>query len=234
MNVQTLNLMPAELRRRRFLIDRVKCWGTLLGIAVASLTGSGVGLESRASALRSGLDNGPVLAEALARARVRATEWNERRASFAEKQEALDQLARTRPWSEVVRELAAAADDGIWLWEVRLECGAKPRVRKEEGTQEHSGDVGVSPPARIEVSGYAVNNSGFASFLSRLSRVAGVVQVEPKRVRTGSLLNGSLLEFSITAVAEASDGSRSVRAGRDRSTTTRLAASVSGSGEALP
>ncbi|NOS99697.1 MAG: hypothetical protein HOP29_03630 [Phycisphaerales bacterium] len=227
--MQALNLMPPEMRRRRFLIDRAKSWGTLLGIAVASLAGSGFALQSRAAVLRTRCAVGDTLAEDFARARVRTEQLKSRQAAFVDKQRALNDLVRSKHWSDVVRRVAGAADDAIWLWELRLHHDAKPSGGGGSGAGFTNGVGGESaeestlPSARLVLSGFAVNNSEFASFLSRLNNIAGIRSAEPKLVRTGSLLNGTLLEFSIAAVVDPAKGARETRAMLAPATAERLA-----------
>ncbi len=212
--IQSINLMPLELQRRRFLVDRTKIWGVVLAVTCGALVASAASLRLQTRALRRQLSSDESMARRLADASSAVEELKARRASFRAKQDVLHRLTSTRGWDLLAIKVADAAGDGIWLQELhvsQLRLRGTAAGSKNEQEQEPSDPSGQSP-VTMTLSGFAVSNTEFAAFMARLNRCPYVLSAQPVQVRTGRLLEGTLVEFSVKCSVASTPSPTSARA----------------------
>jgi len=197
--IQAINLMPVELQRRRFLFDRAKAWGAVLAVTCAALAISAAWLRVQTRSMRRQLASDESIAVRLADANSTVEKLRKRRASFRAKQSVLHRLTASRGWDVLAVEVADATGDGIWLQELHVSQSRQTSTntgdtrKVEQTTADASGQASVT----MTLSGFAVSNTEFAAFMARLNHCPHVFSAQPVQVRTGKLLEGMLVEFSV-------------------------------------
>ncbi len=199
--MQRVNLLPKELQRRRFLIDRARLWGIISGSAVLWSLAASWTLGSRVERLQELIGAEEQMSVALSEGRSSVESIRVRQGRIRARHDVLLQVVARADWGEVIGQVAGAGGEEVWIRECRIERTHRPgglRNGRAEGSEDE--------PTRLEVSGYALSNAELSRFLSRLGRCRRVTSVEPNNVNQEPVGRGHLVAFNVTCVV----GSREV------------------------
>ncbi len=205
--MQSVNLMPVEMQRRRFLLDRARVWALMLGVCAGLLITSYQILSTRVSRYDALLEGGELLQIELAEARSRMEKIRARRVQFMKEHDTVELLVRAGAWEDTLRDITTLTTDDIWISGLRIRSGQPSSALRSRNA--------ASMPAcvvRLELTGYAVSNAAFAEFRASLNQSPRIQNVEPVNVRAAKLLKGRLIEFTMKGRLIAPDVRRGTRA----------------------
>lgn len=208
--MQSVDLMPPELRWRRFMLDRLRIWGTLLGVLVALLAGSGYAMRTGVRQAAAQLADQESIARRLAALKQEIATVQQRGQTILARQSFMKDLIQTKNRERILRTLTTAAGDGVWYQSVELltdtQSASRPAQRRTTGP-------------KVRIAGFAVSNVEFADLLSRLTATDTVLGVEPIKVQMGRLLGAPMLEFMVDCTLNESKPDLGPRADRNRTNT---------------
>ncbi len=191
--MQRVNLLPKDLQRRRFLIDRARLWGIIAGSALLWTLAANWTLSTRVERLQQVVDSAEDVGAALERAKLDIAAIRQQREHVRVKHDALHAVVAESRWADVASEIANLSGEGLWFRECVFE--------RVDGVTGGSGDGDTGGPTsmvRLRIAGYALSNAEFSRFVSRLSGSSRVTQVEPNESRLEPLGQGRLVAFSVS------------------------------------
>jgi len=200
--VKQINLVPPEYAHSRYVRRRTIAWTGMI-LSVCALVGAlGLNLDKQLAAAR--LEKGRLQdkvrqqQEICSRLQAIAAE---KRAIVAKLLE-LGSIQHTRATSEILGDIAAACDEGVFLTELGMTAAAPRSMQPPPAAAQAPGAPPPAPqapagPGPIRLKGYAMNNLGLTRFVSALTLAKSLRQVDLKFWRQEALNDIKLISFEI-------------------------------------